>query len=52
MRFIVRVVEKSPQVADPWITCEVQGSNQEGRQILSGRCTFLLPCREGQQLAL
>ena len=46
MRFVVRVVGKSPQLADPWINCEVQGSNQEGRQILSGHCTLLLPCRE------
>lgn len=46
MRFSVRVVEKSPELRNPWIDCEVQGSNQEGRQILSGRCTLLLPCRK------
>ena len=46
MRYVVRVVEKSLQLTDPWINCEVEGSNQEGRQILVGRCTLLLPCRE------
>jgi len=47
MCFVVRVVEKSPPLANPWINCEVQGKNQEGQQILSGHCTLVLPCREG-----
>ena len=52
MRFVVRVAEKSPHLADPWINCAVQGMNQEGRQILSGHCTLLLPCREDPNVAL
>lgn len=52
MCFAVRVVEKSPQPSDRWINCEIQGSNQEGRQILSGHCTLLLPCREDRPVTL
>lgn len=46
MCFVVRVVEKSLAAADPWIKCEVQGNNQDGRQILCGHCTLLFPSRE------
>ena len=45
MRFAARAVEKSTDPADPWIECELEGSNQEGRQILTGRCTLVLPRR-------
>jgi hypothetical protein len=45
MRYSGRVVEKSPTPDDPWITCELEGTNQDGRQILTGRCTLVLPSR-------
>jgi acyl dehydratase len=37
------VVEKSQETTDPWIVCELDGRNQNGEQILKGRCTLLLP---------
>ena len=43
-----QVVEKSSTPNDPWITCDLEGKNQEGRQILKGRCTLLLPSRNGE----
>jgi acyl dehydratase len=46
MRFAGTVVEKSPERNDPWIVCEVEGRNQNGEQILQGRCTLLLPLRQ------
>lgn len=45
MRFAARAAEKSPDPGDPWIRCEVEGTNQEGRRILTGECTLLLPRR-------
>lgn len=45
MRFAARAVEKSEDPADPWIECELNGTNQEGRQILTGHCTLVLPTR-------
>jgi acyl dehydratase len=45
MRFSARVTEKSIDPADPWIICELQGTNQEDQQILTGRCTLILPTR-------
>ena len=45
MRFAARATEKSPDPADPWIRCDLEGTNQEGRPILTGQCTLLLPCR-------
>ena len=46
MRFAARAVEKSPDRADPWIRCELEGANQEGREILVGQCTLVLPRRD------
>lgn len=45
MRFAARIVEKSSDPADPWIACDLEGTNQEEKQILTGRCTLILPCR-------
>ena len=45
MRFAARAVEKSPDPADPWIRCGLEGTNQEGRRILTGQCTLVLPRR-------
>ena len=46
MRFAARAVEKSPDGAHPWIRCELEGANQEGRGILVGQCTLVLPRRD------
>ena len=45
MRFSAQIAEKSADPADFWITCDLAGSNQEDRQILTGRCTLILPGR-------
>ena len=45
MRFAARAVEKSPDRAEPWVRCELEGANQEGRGILVGQCTLVLPHR-------
>ena len=39
MRFAATVVEKSSDPLDPWIACDLVGTNQEDKQILTGRCT-------------
>ncbi len=46
MRFAARAAEKSAAPADPWIRCELEGTNQEDRRILVGQCTVVLPCRD------
>jgi hypothetical protein len=43
MRFSARIAEKSTDPADPWVICELYGTNQDDQQILSGRCTLILP---------
>ena len=45
MLFFARITEKSSNASDPWITCELEGKNQQDRQILKGRCTLILPLR-------
>jgi acyl dehydratase len=45
MRFSARIVEKSSDSSDPWIVCDLEGRNQENRQILTGGCTLILPIR-------
>jgi acyl dehydratase len=45
MRYSATVVEKSPAADDPWIVCELEGKNQDGVEILRGRCTLTLPSR-------
>ena len=37
------VAEKSPTPKDPWITCNLEGKNQDHRVILTARCTVILP---------
>lgn len=49
MRFSGRVVEKSNSSDDLCITCDLEGNNQENRQILTGRCAILLPTRSQGQ---
>ncbi|MGH7768605.1 MAG: MaoC/PaaZ C-terminal domain-containing protein [Candidatus Binatia bacterium] len=41
-----KVVEKSSTSGDPWIMCELEGKNQEGKQIVTGRCTVILPAKK------
>lgn len=45
IRFTARATEKGSGPKDPWITCELGATNQEGRTILTGQCTLVLPCR-------
>ena len=45
MRFSAQVADKSADSFDPWIVCDLEGRNQEDRQILTGRCTLILPTR-------
>jgi hypothetical protein len=45
MRFRGRVIEKSADPSNLWISCDIEGKNQEDRQILTGRCTLVLPRR-------
>ena len=45
MRFEGSVIEKSAEAASGAVVCELQGANQEGRNILSGHCTLSLPYR-------
>ena len=45
MHFSGRVVEKSADLSDSWIACDVEGKNQDGREILTGSCTLLMPVR-------
>jgi acyl dehydratase len=39
------VAEKSDDPAKPWIVIDIDGRNQNGEQIIAGRCTMLLPPR-------
>ncbi len=45
MRFSAAITEMSGNFADPWITCDLAGTNQDDKQILTGRCTLILPTR-------
>jgi acyl dehydratase len=38
-----RVVEKSGDVSDPWLACELEGTNQHGERIIIGRCVVTVP---------
>jgi acyl dehydratase len=50
MRFRARVAKKSNDPADPWIICELQGTNQDDKEVLIGRCTLILPTRAAREL--
>jgi acyl dehydratase len=45
MKFSGRVIDKSPDSSNSWVACDLDGKNQEGKQILLGRCTLILPRR-------
>jgi hypothetical protein len=46
MRFGGRILDKSTESSDSWITCDLDGRNQTDKQILTGRCTLVLPRRK------
>ena len=48
MRFSARITEKSRDPSNSWIACELAGTNQENKQILTGRCTLRVPSRKKQ----
>jgi len=41
------VSDKSQTPDDPWISCEIEGHNQDNHPILMGRCVLALPLRTG-----
>lgn len=45
MRFGGRVLDRWTESSDCWIACELEGKNQADKQILTGRCTLILPRR-------
>jgi acyl dehydratase len=45
MRFGARVIQKSLDPSDPWVDCELEGRNQDEKEILTGRCRLMLPRR-------
>ena len=45
MRFSGRITEKSGDSSETAIIGEIEGTNQDNRQILTGRCTLALPRR-------
>jgi acyl dehydratase len=48
MRFGGRILNKSTESSDSWITCDLDGRNQTDKQILTGRCTLIIPRRAGK----
>ena len=47
IRYSGKVVEKSAGAIPAWVACDVEGKNQDDRQILTGRCTLIIPLRAG-----
>src|SRR5574341_683835 len=45
MTFSARVAQKSLDPSDLWVECELEGRNQDDKQILTGRCRVILPRR-------
>jgi acyl dehydratase len=45
MRFSAKIVEKATDPSESFVICDLAGVNQENRQILTGRCTLILPRR-------
>lgn len=45
MKFSARVAQKSLDPSDLWVDCELEGRNQDDKQILTGRCRVILPRR-------
>ena len=49
MRFTARAAEKSGDLADLWIVCDLKGTDQEGQRILAGQYAVVLPCRKAPE---
>ena len=47
LRYSGKIVEKSASSNDSWVACDLEGKNEDDRQILTGRCTLILPLRVG-----
>jgi len=45
-RYSGTVVEKSDDPDKPWLVIDIDGQDQNGNQIIAGRCTMLLPRRD------
>jgi acyl dehydratase len=45
-RYSATVAEKSADPENPWVIFDMDGRNQDGEQILRGRCTLVLPPRD------
>ena len=45
IRLSGRVLDRAPDAADPWVSCELLGQNQHGEEILRGQCTVVVPAR-------
>ena len=50
MRFGARIAEKSNDPSEAWVACNLEGNNQDGRQILTGRCTPIVPRRDATKI--
>ena len=37
---------KSATASDPWVSCDIEGHNQDNKPILAGSCVLVLPSRE------
>jgi acyl dehydratase len=44
-----KISEKSLTPDDPWIRCEIEGKNHEGRQILTGSCVLVVPAKDSAE---
>lgn len=42
MRFSAKVLEKSADLSANSVVCDLEGTNQDNRRILTGNCTFIL----------
>src|SRR5690349_4495861 len=49
LRFRAPMPQKSAAPADTGIVCELPGTNQENRQILTGGCSLILPSHHADQ---
>jgi hypothetical protein len=45
MRFSAWITEKSSDPSNSWIACELAGTNQENKHILTGRSILRLPSK-------
>ena len=49
MRFSAKVLEKSADSSANSVVCDLEGTNQDNRRILTGSCTLILPSRPDPQ---